>query len=239
MLARITIKLQTDAELSIHMSSLFQGVLMELLPKDYAGALHCNKINPYTSHIEKRRDNWYWIITTLDEEAYDIIIDNTLKKTKEIHLKHINLTIQLTQRTIEMADEEELMNEAMQNLQKVYNIELITPMAFKKDKKCIVVPYMKNIFGSIIKKVEYFNGLEHGQEMREQLVESLDIIEYNIRTQSFRMESVKLKGATGNIKIKVNGNKSFKTLAGFLLMYGQYCGVGIKNSIGMGAIYIS
>lgn len=38
------------------------------------------------------------------------------------------------------------------------------------------------------------------------------------------------------IKLKCTGNKEFRSLMNMLIKFGEYSGVGIKNSMGMGAI---
>ena len=52
MLARLEMKLKCEEELNYQMSSLFHGVLMELLPKEYADCLHLSQLHPYTQHLE-------------------------------------------------------------------------------------------------------------------------------------------------------------------------------------------
>ena len=50
MIAKLELELSCNEELAYQMSSLFHGVLMELLPEEYADELHCSKLHPYTQH---------------------------------------------------------------------------------------------------------------------------------------------------------------------------------------------
>ena len=66
MIAKLELELACNEELAYQMSSLFHGVLMELLPEEYADELHYSKLHPYTQHLECRGKTWYWIITALN-----------------------------------------------------------------------------------------------------------------------------------------------------------------------------
>ena len=91
MLARLEMKLKCEEELNYQMSSLFHGVLMELLPKQYADYLHLSQLHPYTQHLEFREGDWFWIVTALNEEAADQIIGKVLMPLREITIKKHHL----------------------------------------------------------------------------------------------------------------------------------------------------
>lgn len=90
MLARLEMKLKCEEELNYQMSSLFHGVLMELLPKEYADYLHLSQLHPYTQHLEYKEKNWYWVVCCLNKETTKTIIrircgiQKKLKSKKEI-----------------------------------------------------------------------------------------------------------------------------------------------------------
>ena len=90
MIAKLELELSCNEELAYQMSSLFHGVLMELLPEEYADELHCSKLHPYTQHLEFRGKTWYWIITALNKQAVDIILKNALWNLEQIELKNVS-----------------------------------------------------------------------------------------------------------------------------------------------------
>ena len=69
MVLRLELKLKCREALSYQMASLFHGVLMELLPEEYADELHYSQLHPYTQHLECREDVWYWVVCALNEQA--------------------------------------------------------------------------------------------------------------------------------------------------------------------------
>lgn len=56
-MAKLELHIQSDGELAFQMSSLFHGVLMEILPEDYAEYLHQSGLHPFSQHLEKRQEN--------------------------------------------------------------------------------------------------------------------------------------------------------------------------------------
>ena len=54
MIAKLELELACNEELAYQMSLLFHGVLMELLPEEYADELHYSKLHPYTQHLDRK-----------------------------------------------------------------------------------------------------------------------------------------------------------------------------------------
>lgn len=82
MVARLELKLKCREALSYQMASLFHGVLMELLPEEYADELHYSQLHPYTQHLECREDVWYWVVCALNEQAVKTILKDALWDVK-------------------------------------------------------------------------------------------------------------------------------------------------------------
>lgn len=80
MVARLELKLKCREALSYQMASLFHGVLMELLPEEYADELHYSQLHPYTQHLECREDVWYWVVCALNEQAVKTILKDAFKQ---------------------------------------------------------------------------------------------------------------------------------------------------------------
>ena len=74
MLGKLELKLRCAEEINYQMASLFHGVLMELIPSEYADYLHLSQLHPYSQHLEYRDETWYWIICGLNKEAVQTII---------------------------------------------------------------------------------------------------------------------------------------------------------------------
>ena len=82
MFAKLEMKLDQKEGMTSQMSSSMHGALMELLLEEYAQRLHESRLHPYTQHLELRNGDWYWVVTALNEEASEKI----LEKTEKLHL---------------------------------------------------------------------------------------------------------------------------------------------------------
>ena len=69
-----------------------------------------------------------------------------------------------------------------------------------------------------------------------ELTEHARIIRYRLNSTFFSLEGVRIPSFLGTITIKITGTATMKRFAQMLLRFGEYSGVGIKTSIGMGAI---
>ena len=93
-------KLRDVKDISYNKSSLFHGAIMELLPYEYGKQLHTSQLRPYSIHLEKENDIWYLVVTTMNEEAYSIIIEQTLSKLDKIYIKHDDEIIYIDEKII-------------------------------------------------------------------------------------------------------------------------------------------
>ena len=76
------------------------------------------------------------------------------------------------------------------------------------------------------------------EETLDALVQNSKIISYNLRTVKFSLEGRRITGFTGYISIYIKGPSLLKNFAKTLFRFGEYLGVGIKASIGMGALSV-
>lgn len=75
-----------NAKINYKQSSNLQGVIMETISSEYAGALHNNRVNPYSQFVVRENNSIVWYIKTLTEEAYKNII-LPISELKEFELK--------------------------------------------------------------------------------------------------------------------------------------------------------
>ena len=61
------------------------------------------------------------------------------------------------------------------------------------------------------------------------------IQQYQLRSTAFSLEGVKIPAYLGTIALRVRGTNTMADFANLLLQFGEYSGVGIKTSLGMGA----
>ena len=87
----------------------------------------------------------------------------------------------------------------------------------------------------IIKKME---NTMHDEDTLEQICEHAQVIRYDLKSVSFSLEGVKIPSFIGKITIKLHGTDTMANFVNMLFEFGEYSGVGIKTSLGMGYMKI-
>ena len=242
MLAKIRYQLSVkDGDISQAMASLFHGALIELLPLEYASYLHLSQLNPFSQHLEQREGNWYWEISTFTQEAYRIIIQESLTGIHEIYLKHKDMTVQLEEVSRIVVPKRQLLDIFHGgNKSRTVELEFLTPTAFKQRGEYLFFPDIFCIYQSLLNKYSAAsdNVEVMDEETLEQLCRDTKIIGYRLRSAPFYLEGVRVPGFLGRVTLKIKGAQTMVNFAHALFEFGRYSGIGIKCSLGMGAITV-
>ena len=242
MLTRLEIKMEPCQELRVNASSLLQGVLMEQIDSDYAEYLHSLEMNPYTQHLEWREGEPVWILTTVTEEAENQILQPLLSADfKRIYVKHKDMELAVREKAVKQVMYRDLLQQTyFGSCGRTLEIEFVTPTAFKTGGRYQFYPTITHIFQSLARKhdgvrtdTEIFS-----EELMQEVDEKLEVTGYRLRSTRFHLEGVKIPAFLGTLRIRIHGPQQFVNLIHFLLQFGTYSGVGIKSSIGMGAIRV-
>lgn len=239
MYAKLRIELDSS-QISYQQSSNLQGVLMEQIDTDYAQELHQYSLNPYSQYVVKEKDKIVWYICTVNEEAYENII-LPLEELKQITIRRKEITTNVVGRSIEILEESELMKQFYEeSCDRYLNLQFCTPTAFKRDGKYVNYPDLRLVYGSLMRK--YSAASEeldmYDEETLEELVRNSEIIRYRLQTMPFPLEKVQINGFVGNASIKIKGTETLANYIRLLCRFGEYSGVGIKTSMGMGAMQL-
>ena len=242
MLGKFELKLRCAEEINYQMASLFHGVLMELIPSEYADYLHLSQLHPYSQHLEYRDETWYWIICGLNKEAVQTIIVDSVWNVNRITLKKKNIKIDIIQRKYIEISYQELMDHFYETENSPYiNVHFIAPTAFKQKGKYVFYPDLRGIYQSLMSKYDSAARDEGmvDEETLEQLCENSQIVRYDLKSVNFFVEKVKIPAFIGKITIKLTGTKTMTNFANMLFEFGEYSGIGIKTSLGMGCIKLN
>ena len=237
MYTELRMELDTN-EITYQQSSNMQGVLMEQIDTGYAEQLHQNHLNPYSQHLIKENGKMVWYIKTVTDEAYENIII-PLSKMEQIKLKKKNITVIPTQKNIRKIETKELLEEFYETKAAGYHeISFLTPTAFKRDGRYVFYPDLRLVYGSLMRKYSEasldFDMTD--EEALEELCEKSEVINYRLQTLPFSLEKTRITGFTGTITIKIKGTETLSRYARLLFRFGEFSGIGIKTSMGMGAV---
>ena len=164
-----------------------------------------------------------------------------LEELKQITIRRKEITTNVVGRSIEILEESELMKQFYEeSCDRYLNLQFCTPTAFKRDGKYVNYPDLRLVYGSLMRK--YSAASEeldmYDEETLEELVRNSEIIRYRLQTMPFPLEKVQINGFVGNASIKIKGTETLANYIRLLCRFGEYSGVGIKTSMGMGAMQL-
>jgi len=241
MVAKLEMKLQCEEPLAGQMASLFHGALMECLPTGYAGYLHDSGQHPYTQHLERREQDWYWIVTALNREMAQTMLQDVLFRLERVELKKKEMSVAIVQKEYAEVDIERAWDRLYESEpEKRICVRFLTPTAFKQQGSYTFYPDIRCVYQSLMNKYDasFGNTGVLDEEVLKELYEKTKIIRYNLRSVSFHLEGVRIPAFLGNVTFALNGNRTLSNFAKLLFWFGEYSGVGIKTSLGMGAVRI-
>lgn len=242
MLAELSMMLdfQRDHDFNFNKASLLHGVIMETVDSSYADILHGNSMNPFSMHLEKRDGKYIWIVSTVNSDAYDNIIGRMLKSDfNGFHLKHNDVQIKILNKKLKTKEKAKLINDFYEKTaEKYFTIHFLSPTSFKSNGNYIFYPEVQLIFQNLMNKYSACSDKEtlKDEETLEQIVKNTKIIKYNLQSVSFSLEGIRIPAFVGKITLKVDGSEAMQRFVRLLLEYSEYSGIGIKCSLGMGAV---
>ncbi len=239
MLARLELKLNNENLIHRQMVSAFHGVLMNFLSQDYADELHISKLHPYAQHLEKHGENWYWIITALNEETIDKMLKSSIINQTEFVLEKHKINMQILEKNYYELSDEKLADSFYNDLASKYiTLQFVTPTAFKQNGRYVNYPDIRAIYSGLMNRYDSVNETESmcDDDTLEQLVEKTVISRYDLHSTVFCLEGVRIPSFLGKITLRIDGSQTMRNFAKMLFQFGTFSGVGIKTSLGMGAI---
>jgi CRISPR-associated endoribonuclease Cas6 len=245
MLNRLDIVIDNN-NLNSNMMSLFQGVLMENIDTEYADILHNATINPYSQYLffDKKISKYIWRINTISKKANEKIIDVIQKNIKnKIYLRKKDLELDIVDiKTYNKITYEELIAKYYinNNSNRFIKIYFRTPTSFKSNGIYQIFPDLRLIYQSLLKKFDVYatRFSLYDEDVLNNIVNNTIIKSYNLKSTHFYLEKVRIDSFIGKFNIKVIGSDCLISLVNLILAFGEYSGLGIKSSIGMGGIMI-
>lgn len=245
MICQIEVVLEVPKQNKINqsMGSVLHGLLMEIVGRETAEWLHSmNSLRPFSqsTYYHKARKCQIWRINTLTEEAYIKIIEPVLSKIgMELYCRQKKYSILLAAVLREKKiSYQELVQHNMDAIPSAGKIKILTTTSFKHNGKYVMIPDLRMLYQSIIARWNVFGGSDvlEMENLEERLSQASEFIWYQLSSKLFGIERVNINGFVGEIYLKLPKDKELVQAAGILIEYAKFCGIGIKNALGMGAV---
>ena len=242
MLARLDIKLDTNGErIRTGQAGLFHGWLQAQLSAETAEYLHGSRMHPYSQHLFFDGENWVWRIQTLNAKAREeIILFLQEKAPAEIFLTHSQdsykiLGMSRTEMPYGKLFEKNYLDAANGG---TITFNIRTPMAFKSGGRYVRFPEPHYVFGSLLSRFDKYAGtmILDDPKVMEQVDTQINVGNYRISSSAFPLEGVRIPAFRGEITFCPKGGRQFSSMLRMLVDFAEYAGIGIKTSMGMGAV---
>lgn len=223
---------------SKNLGPYLQGALMEQVDTVYAAYLHQLPFNPYSQFCYWNAENLIWKVNALTNEAATQIVE-PIRRLNSVFLKGIGTQFEVlksSQETMGLKMLTDIVNEPSPT--KVH-IRFVTPTAFKSRGAYVMMPSVRLIAQNLL--MHYGQVYDDNKEGYEETVDFIDrnvrILSYNLRSHYFDQAANgnnRIPAFIGSATLGLRGPDLSVGLVRMLLKFGEYAGVGIKTSMGMG-----
>lgn len=216
-----------------------QGALLERADSEFVGILHRLPFNPYSQCCTLDGEGRVvWRISALTQEVADELIDPVLDMGR-VELRAVGATFDVTERSLETVDLKTLLDSIYEEGPSRVRLQFPTPAAFKSQGSYVFMPSVRLIFQNLL--MHYSQVYEGSKEID---FDTVDYIDQNVRITSYNLQSryyahaaaqdKKIPAFVGSLTLSIGGPASMAGLVRMLLRFGEFAGVGIKTSMGMG-----
>lgn len=235
---KIIFKTDKKQKYSYKLGPQFQGWIMENLSTEIVEVLHHSEMNNYSIAVTADNENFYFEIRLLNDQAEQMFREFISNSFDRITLNSAlqKEFIVLEKQIVDL--QETLLNRMFYEDSDVYEVELNfkTPTSFKLENQYYYYPEKQFIFSNLMRRyTQCFEGnLSIDNELLVQVIDNLNVVEFNIRSSYYPVHRYYVEGFTGKIKLRFKGNQTLTNYALMLLEFGSYAGVGVKTGMGMG-----
>ncbi len=239
---KITIICEKQMKMDKQLATFFHGWLMRQLDENFVVELHQTGTNPYTLFTKETATTVEFIIALLNQQAAEKISSRLLHS--ELHSFNLTSSTQkefkIIEKNISELDEKDLADifyrpEIIGN---TFQIKFLTPTSFKSEGEYTLLPDLRLLLQSLMKKYSFaFEGNERvDRELLQELCATTRIISHRLSSDYYQIHRSFIPAFKGEIRIRCKGNQTIVNYLAMLLRFAEYSGVGIKTSMGMGAV---
>jgi len=232
-----------NKRLNINNGSLFHGFLMENLSSQMADYLHTQGLRPFSQYLRFSREEnrWIWTIGTLDE-GIDREMERILSENSMINLKNKDMLLEIDHiRSYPTLSYKDLTRKVYsESGSRDVTITFHTPCSFKISGNNVNLPEIGFIYNNLLNKWNSFakEVSIDDKDAIDHIIQNTYVSDFNIKGNSYSLESTRKKGFTGKIKLKLKGPDPLVSLCNLVFSFAEYSGIGSSTALGMGGISV-
>ena len=214
------------------------AALLEQAPAGFAELVHADGASPVSQFLEVG-ETLRWHVTLLGcpaEEALGPVLDTLVP----LRLRKGGALLTPTLDGKETVRDVDALFQQAAGANRRHELHFVTPTAFKSRGTYLILPSMRLILQSTIKK---WNGCFPECPIEDEDGEGMDALADGLRCRGlclqdavYRLKGNVVPGFTGALWLDNRLNGFHAQLADALLLFAGYAGVGIKTTLGMGGV---
>ncbi len=234
--AKIKLAKTAKAELNSALAVKIHGWLLNTVSSALGEKLHAfGEVRPYSLYVKSSdRDCDWLVLNILHENALELleVVANmqylTLSGIKEpIIVCGIQSVIEKSTRDIlEEKDKTE------------FRLEFLTPATYKLNNQYSNWFDLSRLIMGSVKKLNAFENTMINTRDFYGINESIDILNYQLKSVKYLINSNPINSFIGDAKCKVSGKTETMRQLKQILNYCQYSGIGAKTAMGMGGFHL-
>ena len=217
------------------------SAIMQWLPPEVATQYHEQSLTPFNQSFVPQKDQrkGRWTITALTDEA-EMVLFPIVEDCRQIYVKEISAALPLQLKSKQhIPNLETFLNlaDALED-RHIHPIVFRTPCTFKSHERYQIFPSVSQILQSLISR---WNAIAPGCAISDgdairMLEEQIWIRDYRLRGARYDMKGQRILGFCGTIWVQNRLPVPLLEIWKILLLFANYAGIGVKTSLGMGAV---
>lgn len=215
--------------------------LLEEAPAAFGDGVHRDAVTPVSQFLVSQKESLCWTVNLLGEVSEDAL-GPILERADGFHLRKDGVYLRAARRQVQrIADVDELLTQSMAH-GGTYRLCFRTVTAFKSQGQYLNLPTRRLIVQSLIKK---WNGCFPDCPIEDTDGEGMEALAAGLRCKRFRLydrmyylKGSSIPGFVGEMVLENRLPGFHRQLAGALLLFSAYAGIGIKTTLGMGGVEV-
>ncbi|SFG15501.1 CRISPR-associated endoribonuclease Cas6 [Ligilactobacillus ruminis] len=241
---KLLLKCRRECDIDDCRESVYlHGWLMNHLDDDFASELHQAGMNPMSIQVVHDEESVSFIINLLTEKACNEV--EPLIMSDSLNMIRINSgnqhEFEIIEKSVFERSESDLSKIFYGNdCSKVLKLKIMTPTAFKTNGKYVFLPDVRLVFQNLMKK--YGCAFEKGEDIDFELLDEIcikvEVAAFSLKSRRFYLHKAYVNGFQGYLTLVCHGSQTLTNYIAMLLKFAEYSGIGVKTSMGMGAVRI-
>ncbi len=215
--------------------------LLSQVPTQVGEEMHVQGIKPISQAVCRgdASGNAYWIVNLLTDQAVDAF-GQVLEKAEcaQLHQR----CIYFEGKAVESIDGPQMLIRRAELLreQNRLTMNLLTPTSFKQAQRYVIFPQEHLILQSLVQRWDMcFPEMPlDDPDAMQAMLQYVHIADYQLRTLRHPLKQTRIPAFQGRMVLEARLPVPLKEILDVLYCFAPYSGIGIKTTLGMGAIGI-